>query len=283
MKRHEAMSVPWEDISEAALANPTRFTTLIGPASLSMSSLPSHEKVLSWLGSPGWTEDTTFVISDAVSLALWIRDPLFRTATASVRRAMEKEEAAALIHASETAWKERGGRQRGWVRKHLEEDLRSRSAGANPAPDAWETIRTVKRAAQLLDYICVMRSMRLALWWPDQHVFTVIGAGPTLFQINCSSSRLMLSPEGDYKMAADIWKPMAVRAAATGDMSWIVPANAPSIGSLTVAQIHEQLDALNPGLPRFTGNRQNLWSLLQQQIIYKDLATFQKVTSETPP
>jgi hypothetical protein len=125
--------------------------------------------------------------------------------------------------------------------------------------------------------------MRLALWWPDQHVFTVIGAGPTLFQINCSSSRLMLSPEGDYKMAADIWKPMAVRAAATGDMSWIVPANAPSIGSWTVAQIHEQLDALNPGLPRFTGNRQNLWSLLQQQTIYKDLATFQKVTSETPP
>jgi len=265
------MSVPWEDISEAALANPTRFTTLIGPASLSVSSLPSHEKVLSWLGSPGWTEDTTFVISDAVSLALWIRDPLFRTATASVRRAMEKEEAASLIHASETAWKERGGRQRGWVRKHLEEDLRTRSAGANPAPDAWETVRTVKRAAQLLDYICVMRSMRLALWWPDHHIFTVIGAGPTLLQVNCSSSRLMLSPEGDYKMAAADWRPIAVRAAATGEMSWIVPANAPSIGSLTVAQIHEQLAELNPGLPRFTGNRQNLWTLLQQQLVYRDM------------
>jgi hypothetical protein len=270
MKRHEAMSVPWEDISEAVLANPTRFTSLIGPVSLSISSLPSHEKVLSWLGTPGWTEDTTFVISDAVSLALWIRDPLFRTATTSVRRAMEKEEAAALIHASEAAWKERDGRQRGWVRKHLEEDLRARSAGANPSPDAWETIRTVKRAAQLLDYICVMRSMRLALWWPDHKAFTVIGAGSTLLQVNCSSSRLMLSPEGDYKMAAASWPALASRASAS-EMAWIVPANAPSMGSLTVAQIHEQLAALNPGLPRFTGNRQNLWTLLQQQTIYRGM------------
>jgi hypothetical protein len=77
--------------------------------------------VLPWL--PDFTEDTTFVISDAVSLALWIRDPLFRTATPSVRRAMEKEEAAFLLHSSEVAWKEKGGKARGWVRKHLEEDL----------------------------------------------------------------------------------------------------------------------------------------------------------------
>jgi hypothetical protein len=56
-----------------------------------------------------------------------------------------------------------------------------------------------------------------------------------------------------------------------GDINWIVPANAPSIGSLTVAQIHEQLDALHPGRTRVAGNRANLWSLLQQQTLYKDI------------
>ena len=263
------MSVPWEDLSEAALANPTRFTSLIGPVSLSISSLPAHDKVLAWLG--GFTEDTTFVISDAVSLALWIRDPLFRTATPSVRRAMEKEEAAFLLHSSESAWKGRGGKARGWVRKHLEEDLRNRSAGGDPEVDAWDQVRTVKRKAQLLDYICVMRSMRVALWWPDHKSVTMIGSGKEVVQMNCSSSRLLFGPAGDFKMASSGWPSLVTQANLKGDINWIVPANAPSIGSLTVAQIHEQLDALHPGRPRITGNRANLWSLLQQQILYKDI------------
>jgi hypothetical protein len=269
MKKHEAMSVPWEDLSEAALANPTRFTSLIGPASLSVNSLPAHDKALPWIGN--FTEDTTFVISDAVSLALWIRDPLFRTATPSVRRAMEKEEAAFLLHSSEAAWKEKSGKARGWVRKHLEEDLRTRSAGGDPEVDAWEQVRTVKRKAQLLDYICVMRSLRLALWWPDHKSVTMIGSGKEVIQMNCSSSRLLFGPAGDFKMAAASWPSLVTQANLKADISWIVPANAPSIGSLTVAQINEQLDALTPGRPRIAGNRANLWSLLQQKILYKDI------------
>lgn len=263
------MSVPWEDLSEAALANPTRFTSLLGPASMSVNALPAHDKVLPWLS--GFTEDTTFVISDAVSLALWIRDPLFRSATPAIRRAMEKEEAAFLLHSSETAWKERGGKARGWVRKHLEEDLRHRSAGGDPEVDAWEQVRTVKRKAQLLDYICVMRSMRLGLWWPDQKAVTMIGFGKEVIQMNCSSSRLLFGPAGDFKMAAAGWPSLVTQANLKGDINWIVPANAPSIGSLTVAQIHEQLDALHPGRTRVAGNRANLWSLLQQQTLYKDI------------
>jgi len=267
------MSVPWEEISAATLANPTRFTSLLGPVSMSVSSMPAHDKVLPWLsasGSSGWTEDTTFIISDAVSLALWIRDPMFRTATPSVRRAMEKEEASFLLHASEAAWKEHGGKGRGWVRKHLEEDLRDRAAGADPAPDSWELIRTVKRKAQLVDYICVLRSMRLGLWWPDHSAVTMIGAGPVVVQMNCSSSRLILGPDGDYKMDAASW-PSLVTQASLHNVLWAVPANAPSMGSLTVAQIHEQLASLSPDQPRPSGNRQALWSLLQQKILYKDI------------
>jgi len=269
MKKHEAMSVPWEDLSEAALANPTRFTSLIGAASLSVTSMPAHDKVLPWSGS--FTEDTTFVISDAVSLALWIRDPLFRTATPSIRRAMEKEEAAFLLHSSESAWKEKGGKARGWVRKHLEEELRIRSAGGDPEVDAWESVRTVKRKAQLLDYICVMRSFRLALWWPDHKSVTMIGAGKEVVQMNCSSSRLMFDTAGHFKMAAAEWPSLVTQANLKSDISWIVPANAPSSGALTVAQINEQLDALSPGRTRVAGNRANLWTLLQQKILYKDI------------
>jgi hypothetical protein len=113
--------------------------------------------------------------------------------------------------------------------------------------------------------------MRLGLWWPDHKAVTMIGAGKEVIQVNCSSSRLLFSPAGDFKMASSGWPSLVTQANLKSDISWIVPANAPSIGSLTVAQINEQLDALSPGRTRVTGNRANLWTLLQQKILYKDL------------
>lgn len=260
--KSEAASVPWSVLQAAIAANPQRSAQLTaGAASASVAALPAHDVTLSWL--PGWTEDTTFTISDAVSFALWVRDPLYRTATASVRRAMEKEEASALLHASETAWKQHNGRVRGWVRKHLEEDLRQRAGGGDPAPDAWEVIRTTKRAALLLDYICVMRGLRVGLWWPDQKAVTVVPlsgvpASTMIVQLNCVSGRILLGPDGFGTVGA-AWPSLLLTAA---DMTWAPPACGASIGAQTVAQIQEQLDAISPGQPR-TGGRVGLWNRLQ--------------------
>lgn len=264
--------VPWSELSAAIAANAQRAVGfgVAGGAAYTVAAIPEPAPTLSWL--PGWTEDTTFTVSDVVSLVLWVKDPLYRAAVPSVRRAMEMEEAQGLLHGSETAWHTHGGKARGWCRKHLEEDLRQRAGGGEPEPDAWTVVRENKRAAQLVDYICVMHGVRLALWWPDAGTCTMIPvacvatrhAGPTtgatepIVQVNCTSGRVLLSPDGTFKMAAPAWPALLATAR---DITWSPAACSPSAGASTVADIQSRIAAVDPTAER-TGNRVMLWNRL---------------------
>jgi hypothetical protein len=233
----------------------------MGTASATVSTLPD-ETVVSWI-SGGWTEDASFTVTDPVSFSLWVRDPLYRIATPTIRRSMEMEEAAFLLHGSETAWKQHNGRTRSWIRKHLEEDLRLRAGGGDPAPDAWEAIRTTKRAALLLDYVCIVRGLRVALWWPDLKAVTVVplsgSTAPAVAQLNCLSSRMLIGPAGELSVPAVTWPSLLFKAA---DIVWAPPASAPSIGSNTVAQIHDRIQLLTSGPYVRTGGRTAIWNRL---------------------
>ncbi len=264
--RNQAASVPWGDMSAAIQANPRRSVGLtVNPSTAagSIAALPAETSV-DWL--PGWTEDTTTSIPDIVSFALWIRDPMYRAASTGVRRAMEREEASSLLQASEKAWRDHNGRARGWVRKHLEEDLRARSGGADPAPDAWEVARTQRRAALLVDYVCVMRGLRLGLWWPEHHAVTVIGVGDRVVNLDCTSGRVLMGSAGWVTPAAQ-W-PLLL--AAAKEMTWQPSANAPSPGTATVAQIQEKLMLVQPDALK-TGGRLVLWNRLQWVCLERSL------------
>jgi hypothetical protein len=258
-ERNQAASVPWGDISAAIAANPQRGVALLqgGGAAGSIAALPVAQAV-EWL--PGWTEDTTASIADIVSFVLWIRDPMYRTATVGVRRAMEREEASALLQASEKAWRDHNGRLRGWVRKHLEEDLRQRSAGGDPAPDAWEATRVNRRAAHLVDYVCVMRNIRVSLWWPEHHATTVIGTGDRVVNLNATSGHVLLpTATAGWTVESSSWPALLTKAK---EMTWQPAACAPSLGAMTVAQIQEALTAIQPDALK-TGGRLVLWNRLQ--------------------
>ena len=271
----KVIHVPWSELSAAVLANPQRSIGfgITGGAAYTVAAIPEPAPTLSWL--PGWTEDTTFTVSDVVSLVLWVKDPLYRAAVPSVRRAMEMEEAQALLHGSEAAWHTHGGKARGWCRKHLEEDLRNRAGGGEPEPNAWAIIRENKRAAQLVDYICVMHGIRLALWWPDAGTCTMIPVaatrheGPTavtsearhgapVVQVNCTSGRVLLGPNSQFKMSAPAW-PALVKTAI--DITWSPAACSPSAGASTVADIQGRIALVDPTAER-TGNRVALWNRL---------------------
>ena len=283
--------VAWSALSEAIQANPRRGARLLGvavSASASIAAMPDTDVSLTWL--PGWKEDTTFSVSDAVSLFLWISDPLYRTAVTGVRRTMEMEVASALLMASEKEWKARGGRHRGWVRKHLEEDLRGRSAGADPAPDFWEQVRTNKRAALLLDFVCIVRGVRVALWWPSHKTVTTVplmGVSPTagVININCESGHVMLGSgtAGGWRSDAAEWA--AATVAKATDISWAAPLCSPSVGAQTVAQIQERLVAV--GAPSTAGGgkaamwTRYLWQTLLNSLAGKEPATLVSPSSAT--
>jgi hypothetical protein len=257
-----AASVNWDDLATAIKENPQRDVRLQGgAASSSINTMPS-DAILAWL--PAWTEDTTFMVTDAVSLVLWVRDPLYRIASNVIRRSMEMEEAASLLHASESAWKTHNGRVRGWVRKHLEEDLRLRAGGGDPAPDTWESIRTTKRSALLMDYVCIMRDVRVALWWPDHKAVTVSpltlsdqSSDKGVVQLNCMSGHMLLGPSAEFQIPGPSWKSLLV----ASEFTWAPPLSAPSIGSHTVGQIQERIHAIAPAAV-IGGGRTALWNRL---------------------
>ena len=267
-----AMSVGWTELSAAIATNPRNAVGLSGvlssaSASSTILTLPPETSVL-WL-PPGWTEDNTHTVADGVAISLWIRDPLYRISADTIRRAMEMEEAAALLHMSETAWKEHGGKSRGWIRKHLEEDLRSRASGGEAAPDAWSLILTTKRAALLMDYICIVRNFRIAMWFPDRNQVTTIPLSmdqptPTLTpltQIDCQSGRILLGSAGASTLSGPDWTILLFTKEAS-QFKWIPPACEASIGSHTVAQLQSQLASLDSGATEFKGNRTALWNRL---------------------
>ena len=242
-------TVRWDEMEAAIAANTQKHVGIGGGAvTRSVSSLPT-EVGLSWL--PGWCEDT-LTLTDGVALSLWIRDPLYRVATPSLRRSMEMEEAQYLIHQTEVMPKGRS-----WVRKHLEEDLRLRACGGAPAPDAWEISMKVRRAALLLDYIFTMRDLRVVLWWPNHKAVSVIPmtGSNTVTQINCLTGRVLVKSGSTISWPA--WQQLMLTAA--DDIVWIPPASAPSGGSLTVAQIQDRIKAIGG---QVTGNRQVLWNRL---------------------
>jgi hypothetical protein len=277
--RDLAMSVPWVDLQAAIEANPHRGTGLIvtaATASASVAVMPVEEVTVPWLPT-GWTEDTTFTVGDAVSFVLWARDPMYRNAQPSVRRAMEMEEATALLHASEDAWKTHNGRVRGWVRKHLEEDLRARASGGDPAPDAWESPRTQRRAGLLLDYVCVMRGLRCGLWWPEQGVHTLFPlthiANTSIIMLNALTGHILVGPNG-FRLTGAEW--VSLVGCVAEKSRWIAPASAPAVGSMTVAQIidriAEERSALGIADDGTSGNRATLWNYLQWLVVRRDLA-----------
>jgi hypothetical protein len=279
MSRSDAMSVSWAELQAAIAVNPQKGARLGGitAASGSILTMPEAGGGVAWLPEAGWTEDTTFTVGDVVSLVLWVRDPLYRVASGSVRRAMEMEEAAALYGEIDAAWRRCKGRGRGWVRKHLEEDLRARAGGAPAATDAWAGVKARRRAAQVVDYVCSVREVRVALWWPDENAVTVLPLSgvPTtagIVQMNCTSGHVLMSPSGSLRLldAATVWPGLVA-----APFVWSPPACAPSVGSTTVAQIQERLDAiLGPvpaGEPR-RGGRAALWTRLLWEMLLLELA-----------
>lgn len=262
--RDLAASVPWASMVAAIQTNPKRDASLgLGGAASAVAAMPADMATLDWMGG-NWTEDTTLTVADAISLSLWIRDPLYRTASAGVRRAMEAEEATALLNASETAWRENNGRVRGWVRKHLEEDLRGRSGSADPVPDFWESVRTQRRAALLLDYVCVMRQIRIALWWPEHKTVTVVPAASAsaaqVTQLNATSGRILLGPTGETSVPTLRWATEVLRLGV--EMVWTPAATISAMSSMTVAQIQEAIALVDSAADK-TGGRQVLWNRLQ--------------------
>ena len=283
--------VAWAELSAAIAENPLRskgcgLTTGSVSASLTIRATPSSTEGSGpsggipwlWTAGSGWTEETTFAAADVLSFVLWVQDPLYRAAEAGVRLSMEQEAATALLNGVEAEWRRHYGKSRGWVRKHLEEDLRARSAGAPAADGFWAMARAQRRTAHLVDYVAVVRGIRLGLWAPVGKTVTMVpmsGLEATVgvAQLNTETGRPLLTPTGmPLLQPATAWSALVESANPTG-IHWTPPACVASGGSMTVSQIQERLElVVGASATKRTGSRAALWTTLHWEMLLQHLA-----------
>jgi hypothetical protein len=85
-----------------------------------------------------------------------------------VRQTIECEEARTLESQIDTLYKSESGRSRGWTKAALEAYILPRAAaglavGPKDAFD-WSAVATDKKAAAVLDFVCIAKNIRLAVW-----------------------------------------------------------------------------------------------------------------------
>jgi hypothetical protein len=87
--------------------------------------------------------------------------------------------------------------------------------------------------------------------------------------MNCTSGHVLMDATGSLRAAATAWSALV-----SAPFVWSPPACAPAVGTQTVAQIQERLDAiLGPapaGAPR-RGGRAGLWTRLLWEMLLLEL------------
>jgi hypothetical protein len=138
---------------------------------------------------------------DPISIGMVLRDPMYDIATKQVKQTLEAEEAQRLEGVLDALYKSESGRSRGWVKTHLTAFLLPRAAsGSFVSPKevfSWDQVRTDKQASAVLDFVCLAKGIRIAVWYPESKETYIWPAAdktssetPPLFHFGASGSPL---------------------------------------------------------------------------------------------
>jgi len=105
---------------------------------------------------------------DPICIGIERADAMYAIASVAVQKSIECEEARRLESRINELYKEESGRSRGWVKSKLDIFFGPRATigGRVMAKDTfdWEKIWTNKDASAILDFVCLAKGIRLAVW-----------------------------------------------------------------------------------------------------------------------
>jgi len=108
---------------------------------------------------------------DPIAIAMTQQDPMYDIATPHIKQSLECAEAQRLEGMLDALYKSESGRSRGWVKTHLTSFLLPRAAsGASVPPKevfSWDNLRTDKQPSACLDFVCLAKGIRVAVWYED--------------------------------------------------------------------------------------------------------------------
>jgi len=285
--------VEWSDLSAAIQQNPLRDHAITSKMA-GITDKVQKDIAVPWMPA-GWSENKEHEVTDIVSLVLWIKEPMYRTATPAIKRAMEREEAESLLTSIDSAFTTHNGKARGWIKKHLEEAFSSLKEYKHN--EFWKGVMEEKRMALIMDFVCIVRNLRVGLWIACQSV-TKEPTEPTdstkptdpineiqgtvtiiphiseqrsqIIQLNATTAHLLLDSKGSPFVDGKEWPALTM----TKGFTWEPATSAPSIGSQTVPQIRARLLALGHESPaNKKENRATLWKRVQWLELVKSLTS----------
>ncbi len=105
---------------------------------------------------------------DPICIGISQRDPMYEIASPAVKQSIETEEARIIESKISDLYKSESGRSRGWTKTQLEAFIQPRvSSGGSLLPKQqfpWDVVFTDKQASAILDFICLAKGIRLAVW-----------------------------------------------------------------------------------------------------------------------
>ncbi len=141
---------------------------------------------------------------DPICIGIEAQDAMYSIANRNTQQSLECEEARRLEARISELYKEESGRSRGWVKTKLEAFFLPRAAvGARVAAKdafAWEKIWDDKEASAILDFVCLAKGIRLAVWKEER----VIGLWPAADSSKSSDKQIPLHHVGNVGMKGDV-------------------------------------------------------------------------------
>lgn len=141
---------------------------------------------------------------DPIVLGIEHQDPLYPSAPRLTKHQMEITEAQRIESMMKDIYSKESGRSRGWTKVGLEQMLKPRCASGGDIKELeharvsfpWKLIRDDKLASAFLDFICVCKQIRVAVWDNESKIVVLYPAADPvslskpetypLYHINCA-------------------------------------------------------------------------------------------------
>jgi len=125
---------------------------------------------------------------DPLVLGIELSDPLYEDAPPRTKHQIECEEGVRLEAKMNDLYKSQGGRARGWTKVALEMMIKPRCASGGNLKELdvakrgflWPLVRTDKPTSSFLDFLCVAKGIRVAVWFEEDKQVIVYPAADNL-------------------------------------------------------------------------------------------------------
>jgi hypothetical protein len=181
------VAAPVPSASVPSAAAPVPVAAPVPSASVAAPAIHTVPDTINTIVTPVKEPVTQKQEVDPISIGIEERDILYTGVSKRTKHQMECEEAQRLEGMLSELYKSQGGRSRGWTKSGLDLMIKPRCASGGNIKEldrakqafTWQLVGDNKELSAFLDFICVAKKIRIAVWFTEE-------------------KRILLYPAADY-------------------------------------------------------------------------------------